>query len=285
MSTGRSKWEPQRWAEQGSEAPLALQTALRDAQTAAVDGVAVARLAERLGVGSAGAAGLAGIGVSSATGMASLAPTSAVVAYKLWACLSGVVAVAGIALVFLADAPAADPAATDRILNDTNDTVDRFDTESPVIANDLAPDLDVGASGMAPLLAPVDRADAQLAPAGLRRRASVRVQSSSHSSSLPTPVGPVDKSGKLDPQAELTILNGAQDALGRLPTRALALAEEHAAAYPRGVFAQEREVIAIEALLKLQRSTAAVARGRAFLSAFPTSTHAPRVQQMLGALD
>lgn len=85
-----------------------------------------------------------------------------------------------------------------------------------------------------------------------------------------------------DAPSELALLRPALAALPSQPTRALELAEQHAAEHPRGVFAQEREAIAIDAYLALQRTAAAEARVRRFLAAYPRSPHAPRMRALLG---
>ena len=72
-----------------------------------------------------------------------------------------------------------------------------------------------------------------------------------------------------------------QSALDRDPSQALALAQEHAREYPNGLFAQEREVLAIEALLKLRQRAAAVARAKTFVGRYPGSAHARRVRALL----
>ncbi|HMI92281.1 MAG TPA: hypothetical protein VK509_12985 [Polyangiales bacterium] len=83
------------------------------------------------------------------------------------------------------------------------------------------------------------------------------------------------------PERELELLRRAQSALARDPRAALALSEEHARVHRDGVFAQEREVLAIEALLKLRQSTAARARAERFITRFPQSPHARRVRALL----
>jgi hypothetical protein len=80
---------------------------------------------------------------------------------------------------------------------------------------------------------------------------------------------------------ELALLARSQAALERDPRAALALAEEHRQHYPRGVFTEEREMLAIEALQKLRRKPDAVARARAFVALYPSSPHARRVRALL----
>jgi hypothetical protein len=82
-------------------------------------------------------------------------------------------------------------------------------------------------------------------------------------------------------EAELALLQRSQAALDHAPAEALALAEQHAQAYPRGLFAQEREILALEALLKLKQKSAAIARAERFMRAYPVSPHARRVRALL----
>ena len=83
------------------------------------------------------------------------------------------------------------------------------------------------------------------------------------------------------PEAELSLLQRSQLALDRAPASALVLAEQHARDYPQGVFAQEREMLAIEALLKLRDQRAAVVRAERFVQRFPDSAHVRRVRALL----
>jgi hypothetical protein len=84
-----------------------------------------------------------------------------------------------------------------------------------------------------------------------------------------------------DPQAELALLQRAQASLDRDASGALALAERHARDYPHGLFTQEREILAIEALLKLRQRPAALARATEFAQRYPNSPHARRVRALL----
>jgi hypothetical protein len=81
---------------------------------------------------------------------------------------------------------------------------------------------------------------------------------------------------------ETQMLEDAQDALRADPARALSLANQHAQRAPRGNLAQEREVIAIEALVKLGRAAEAKQRAARFAAAYPRSAQLRRVQQLVG---
>lgn len=77
--------------------------------------------------------------------------------------------------------------------------------------------------------------------------------------------------------SEAALLQRAQAALQRDPAEALALTRRHQASFPRGVLAQEREVIAIEALQRLGRHDAAQTRASAFERRYRGSVHQPRL--------
>jgi hypothetical protein len=92
---------------------------------------------------------------------------------------------------------------------------------------------------------------------------------------------PEPRAESVSAEAELALLQRAQATLDRDPSAALALAEQHARLYPRGMFTQEREILAIEALLKLRQRPVALARARTFVARFPESAHSRRVRALL----
>jgi hypothetical protein len=80
-----------------------------------------------------------------------------------------------------------------------------------------------------------------------------------------------------DPNAELDLLMRARRVVGADPGRALALTGEHRARYPSGTFVEEREVLAIDALRRLGRVSAASERAQRFHREHPGSVHDARV--------
>lgn len=78
---------------------------------------------------------------------------------------------------------------------------------------------------------------------------------------------------------EDAMLEQARRALGSDPRRALALTREHETTYPGGVLAQEREVIAIEALRRLGRADEAARRLERFERLFPQSAHRRKLER------
>lgn len=84
-----------------------------------------------------------------------------------------------------------------------------------------------------------------------------------------------------DPAAELRLLELAQQALRNDPARALAITEQHRQRFAHGQFAQEREMLAIEALVALGQRDRAEARARAFSRRYPDSSHLPHLRDLV----
>jgi hypothetical protein len=85
-----------------------------------------------------------------------------------------------------------------------------------------------------------------------------------------------------EPETELRAMQRAQDALRSNPSEALAICNQSAQLFPRGMFGQERELIAIEALKNLGRTDEANRRAAQFTKAFPKSTGIRRLETLLG---
>lgn len=84
------------------------------------------------------------------------------------------------------------------------------------------------------------------------------------------------------PEAELGLLVPARKLVAVEPARALALVERHRARFAHGVFAEEREVLAVEALVRLGRGQEARARAARFARAHPASAQRARLDALLG---
>jgi hypothetical protein len=82
--------------------------------------------------------------------------------------------------------------------------------------------------------------------------------------------------------SEATLLEQARRALANNPAQALALTHRHQALYPQGLLAQEREVIAIEALRRLGQGSKASERATGFERKYPDSAHRRTVEKGLG---
>jgi hypothetical protein len=80
---------------------------------------------------------------------------------------------------------------------------------------------------------------------------------------------------------EIALIGRAHDALRSDPKSALALCEEHETEFGSGHFAQEREAVAIEALVYLNRKDEAQKRFTAFDGKFPSSSHRVHLESLL----
>ncbi|HVW29664.1 MAG TPA: hypothetical protein VHC69_30080 [Polyangiaceae bacterium] len=83
-------------------------------------------------------------------------------------------------------------------------------------------------------------------------------------------------------EAEATLLGRAHRALASNPALALSLTNEHRREYPSGALGQERDLIAIEALVGLGRLAEARDRAAAFRARYPSSAHLRRIDRLLG---
>jgi hypothetical protein len=82
-------------------------------------------------------------------------------------------------------------------------------------------------------------------------------------------------------ETELSLLRSAHQALTTDPNRALSLSLLHAQRFTQGALAQEREVIAIDALLRLGRVVEARARAARFRAQYPGSVHLQHLDALL----
>ena len=84
-----------------------------------------------------------------------------------------------------------------------------------------------------------------------------------------------------DPAGELALLMRARRVLLADPARTIELTDEHLHEYPHGAFSEEREVLAIAALVRTGDKERARARMQRFASLFPNSTHSARIRALL----
>jgi len=84
-------------------------------------------------------------------------------------------------------------------------------------------------------------------------------------------------------EAERAMLDVARTALGRGDgPHALGACDDHGRKFPRGVLAEEREAIAVQALLLAQRTDDARARAERFRKSYPRSIFLPAVLAAVG---
>lgn len=83
------------------------------------------------------------------------------------------------------------------------------------------------------------------------------------------------------PSSELELLQRARRVLGSDPQRALVLTDEHLRRFPRGALLEERELLAVEALVALGRPGDARERALAHLHEHPHAVHRARIESAL----
>jgi hypothetical protein len=98
----------------------------------------------------------------------------------------------------------------------------------------------------------------------------------------PTHAAPKPSADDTPKESDTALLGRAQKELGKNPANALALLGEHAKTFPRSGFGQEREVMTIDALIRLGRRGEAEARADQFAKAYPKSAHNRRIDSLLG---
>lgn len=102
------------------------------------------------------------------------------------------------------------------------------------------------------------------------------------SAAAPSSTGSAEPAAAVDVLAEeVALLDRARAALASSPAQALALADEHAARFPRGKLGMEREMVAIDALRRLGREGEAKARGDAVLSRARGSLYEERIRKVV----
>ncbi len=84
------------------------------------------------------------------------------------------------------------------------------------------------------------------------------------------------------PPSELELLRRAQVALTGRPREAFQLTQEHRKLYPAGEFAQERDALAIQALMRTGDEDKARDLAATFIRSYPSSPHAHRFREAMG---
>ena len=93
---------------------------------------------------------------------------------------------------------------------------------------------------------------------------------------------PAPSSEKARRDDEFELIQRAQDELAPDPARALTILQEHARLFPAGELTQERETMAVEALVRVHRKPEAKARAAALLARFPRTPYVARLERALG---
>lgn len=257
--------DPPRLTDAASGTPDLLRDALVTARVQAPSAAQMASLAARLPVGAPPPAGPSGAAPAVA------APPSVLSGALIGAALGVIVAGAGFWAQGRGEAARE---AAPRVAVTAFVEAPRVVTEAPAVS---------------PVSTPVV---ASAAPSAARPAQLVASASAAVASSVPVAEpAPASGSGSegagamggpIDAETEAHFLQRAHNAVDASPARALALTEEHASRFPTGTLGQERELVAIQALVRLGRVDEARARGARFAAAFPGSAHRRRIEGLLG---
>jgi hypothetical protein len=258
--------DPTRLSKLGSEVPARLRDALGAARSDVPSAARVARIAARFPASGApaapGSAGTAG------------APLPSALSGALVGAALGVVA-CGVGLLATTASPS-EPRGQPVALAPQAATVG-----SPAAPLPPRATAELGEPPASPTVSPVPKVALPSAAHGSPP------PSASAPEPLPAPPAaapaPAVETGPVTNLAgEVQLLQRAQQALGANAAQALALTEEHKRRFPSGVLAQEREMVALEALVRLGRRDVARARAASFLAKFPESPHRRRIEAIVG---
>ncbi|WP_438000781.1 hypothetical protein WMF26_14155 [Sorangium sp. So ce185] len=119
---------------------------------------------------------------------------------------------------------------------------------------------------------------AEPAPAPVARREAPR--NARPAAPTPDAIAAVDND---DLVRESNLVDKSRAALAQDPAAALAALARHEADFPKGRLAEEREFIAIRALMRLGRADEARARAAAFVARYPSSSFAEPVRRIVSA--
>ncbi len=136
------------------------------------------------------------------------------------------------------------------------------------------------------------REDASSAPKAEAQEPGAAAAPSAKPSGAPVPPAPPRAASSPSPShakptaqapkpSEASLLDQARQALKSNPARALDLTRQHKHLYPDGTLSQEREVIAIEALSRLDEKQSAQRKAKEFSEKYPESAHQKKVDTTL----
>jgi hypothetical protein len=161
------------------------------------------------------------------------------------------------------------------------------DARAPIVTSLSPPparEEEVAANQLTTASASAVRVAPARAVAARRHAASARAARSAKVADLPAPRREPAAAGPEPSVAatEIELLRQAQLALSARPREAFQLTEEHRKQYPDGEFALERDVLAIQALIRAGNPTMARDLAESFLKAHPDSPHAHRFREAMG---
>jgi hypothetical protein len=86
-----------------------------------------------------------------------------------------------------------------------------------------------------------------------------------------------------DSATEIALITRAQSLLDLQPSAALTVLLEHEREFPRGILAEERDVLRVEAERALGRTPQAIAHAKAFCAQYPNSPQTRTLEHWLAA--
>lgn len=255
-----------------SESPESLRAALAAARDDLPDGARIAAIAARLGplLGPPGGGGSGGDGGGepAPSPPVDVSAIPGLVQGGFWKVALVVAACAGaIVATSVAFRPSSEVAPREGPSAETTSAAPaRASTDTPTSAAE-------------PMPAPVPDTSASLPRP--RREPPVRTptEASRHEPPVVAPV--VMTEPPPDPARELALIRDAQAALRSSPSRALELTEEHRRTFGSGPLSQEREVIAIDALVRMGSMDAARRRADGFRARYPSSAYVRRIDVLV----
>lgn len=292
-----TRGDPVRWLSPGSDAPEELRRVLSSAAGDGGGAAAMASLAAKL-PGVAGVAGAAGAKVSGS--VAGAAAKKAILSWKLAVWIAGAAAAGGAATNLFVLAPQGPPAITAPAqgARAPGGQIGSLKTGSLAAAapeatapetgslTTAAPETAAPETGSLRPVAPEAPADSVGAPssgggretATLDRHAPARPPAVEQPAAAPAGAAPraPDSLG-----AEARVLLEARKDMARDPQKALRATEAHDSAFTDGALAEEREVLRIEALIRLKKGDQAAVVAASFRARYPQSSHLARIERLL----
>jgi hypothetical protein len=296
--------DPTRWTQSPGDAPEFLRGGLEAAGREGPSDLQMRALALKLaavGTGAALAAGAAGAKASTTAAGAGFAATGSSVLTKIAVsvALIGAAATGGTLLLRQpSEAPRAHENAAVVAPAAVQEAVAQPELAQPTVAPQLAaPRAEAKSVERAPVAeapaviaeptpvvdqAESERAEANKAERRERRQARAevieRAPAVQPSAATPSVVQVKGEKGQI---SEIDLLTKARSALAARPREAYRLTEEHKAAYPQGVFAQERDALAVEALQRAGDLEHARSLAEIFLKRYPSSPAAHRFRETM----
>jgi hypothetical protein len=130
---------------------------------------------------------------------------------------------------------------------------------------------------------PADEAISNVRPSSVSARATTSRARSSSNTTVQAPTAKSNAAVSAAPakSTEVDLLRSARSALASRPREAFAITQEHRQQYPNGMFAQERDALAIEALMRAGEMSTARSLAERFVREHPSSPHAHRFRETM----